>query len=64
MLRWSGGGDLPAPRKAVTVVVGVQMQVRWLRQPKNHTEYEEKLSQIAPRNVGVKVESRVKSISK
>ena len=62
MLRWSGGGDLPAPRKAVTVVVGVQMQVRWLRQLKNHTEYG-KISQIAPRNVGVEVESELKSVS-
>ena len=38
------------------------MQVRWLRQLKNHTEYEKK-SWIAPRNVGVEVESELKSVS-
>ena len=41
---------------------GVQMQVRWPRQLKNHTVYG-KISRIAPRNVGVEVESKLKSVS-
>ena len=48
---------MPAPCKAETRVVGVQMQVRWLHQLNTTLGYEGKFHGLLREEVGVEVES-------